>query len=222
MNAWKWSRGIAPFVDVCPAQRDRWISSQRAHSVTARVNRKLGTQTRGRCRRALCCGAARRVGLAGPAIAKRQRLYERRRHEATAFASPLPAFVRDELEGFIDCGVLARGALRQLVLILPFELRARSAHDGELLGAVSRTFRICSTRRSESAPIRSLPHFQQHVSRLVRPVPVRRQGADDHGRDAGVVEDVVLNHHVRMGVARSLPSRFIRREPEEVTAVDLR
>ncbi|MBK7584434.1 MAG: hypothetical protein IPI67_30045 [Myxococcales bacterium] len=25
------------------------------------------------------------------------------------FASPLPGFVRDELEGFIDCGVLARG-----------------------------------------------------------------------------------------------------------------
>jgi hypothetical protein len=54
--------------------------------------------------------------------------YARRRPEATAlhrvvrdnlrtlyaasehgFASPLPGFVKDELEGFIDCGVLARG-----------------------------------------------------------------------------------------------------------------
>ncbi|MBK7583142.1 MAG: transposase zinc-binding domain-containing protein [Myxococcales bacterium] len=54
--------------------------------------------------------------------------YARRRPEATAlhqvvrdnlltlyaaaedgFASPLPSFVREELEGFIDCGVLARG-----------------------------------------------------------------------------------------------------------------
>ena len=25
------------------------------------------------------------------------------------FAAPLPAFVRDELEAFVDCGVLARG-----------------------------------------------------------------------------------------------------------------
>lgn len=133
--------------------------------------------------------------------------YERRKPEATAlhqvvrdnlrtlyaaaeegFASPLPGFVRDELEGFIDCGVLARGfavvacqdcreqkvvgfsckgrgfctscggrrmtstaadlvdhvlpdvPLRQLVLTLPFELRARVAYDGELLGAVTRTF----------------------------------------------------------------------------------
>ncbi|MCK6576103.1 transposase zinc-binding domain-containing protein [Myxococcota bacterium] len=133
--------------------------------------------------------------------------YERRRPEATAlhqvvrdnlltlyaaaedgFASPLPGFVKDELEGFISCGVLARGfaviacpdcreqkvvgfsckgrgfctscggrrmtstaadlvehllpdvPLRQLVLTLPFELRARVAYDGELLGAVTRTF----------------------------------------------------------------------------------
>lgn len=133
--------------------------------------------------------------------------YERRRPEATAlhqvvrdnlrtlyaaaedgFASPLPGFVKEELEGFIDCGVLARGfaviacpdcreqkvvgfsckgrgfctscggrrmtstaadlvehvlpdvPLRQLVLTLPFELRARLAYDGELLGAVTRTF----------------------------------------------------------------------------------
>lgn len=133
--------------------------------------------------------------------------YSRRRPEATAlyqvvldnlrtlyaaaedgFTSPLPGFVRDELEGYIDCGVLARGfsvlaccdcpkrkavafsckgrgfcasclgrrmasgaadlvehvlpdaPLRQRVIKLPFELRARLAHDGELLGAVSRTF----------------------------------------------------------------------------------
>jgi hypothetical protein len=25
------------------------------------------------------------------------------------FAAPLPSFVRDELEGYIDCGVLSRG-----------------------------------------------------------------------------------------------------------------
>ena len=133
--------------------------------------------------------------------------YERRKPEATVFhqvvrdnlrtlyaaaedgfAAPLPGFVRNELEGFIDCGVLARGfaviacqecreqkvvgfsckgrgfctscggrrmtstaadlvdhvlpdvPLRQLVLTLPFELRARVAYDGELLGAVTRTF----------------------------------------------------------------------------------
>jgi hypothetical protein len=54
--------------------------------------------------------------------------YARRRPEATAlhqvvrenlltlyaaieqgFAAPLPAFVRDEFEGYVDCGVLARG-----------------------------------------------------------------------------------------------------------------
>jgi hypothetical protein len=54
--------------------------------------------------------------------------YERRRPEATAlhqvvrenlltlyaaieqgFAAPLPKFVNSELEGFVDCGVLARG-----------------------------------------------------------------------------------------------------------------
>ncbi len=104
------------------------------------------------------------------------------------FASPLPAFVKDELEGFVNCGVLGRGfavlacpdcreqkvvgfsckgrgfctscggrrmtataadlvehvlpdvPLRQFVLTLPFELRARVAYDGELLGAVTRTF----------------------------------------------------------------------------------
>lgn len=133
--------------------------------------------------------------------------YARRRPEATAlyqvvrdnlltlyaaaedgFASPLPGFVRNELDGFIGCGVLARGfavlacpecrerkvvgfsckgrgfcsscggrrmtataadlvdhvipnvPLRQFVLTLPFELRARLAYDGELLGAVSRAF----------------------------------------------------------------------------------
>ncbi|MEZ4225754.1 MAG: transposase zinc-binding domain-containing protein [Polyangiaceae bacterium] len=133
--------------------------------------------------------------------------YERRRPEATAlhqvvrdnlrtlyaaaeegFASPVPAFVKDELEGFVDCGVLARGfavlacpdcreqkvvgfsckgrgfctscggrrmtataadlvdhvlpdvPVRQFVLTLPFELRARVAYDGELFGAVTRTF----------------------------------------------------------------------------------
>ncbi len=37
--------------------------------------------------------------------------------------------------------VIPRGApLRQWVLTLPFELRARLAYDGELLGAVCRTF----------------------------------------------------------------------------------
>ncbi len=105
------------------------------------------------------------------------------------FAAPLPAFVRAELAGFVDCGILARGfaliacpdcprriavgfsckarsvcpscagrrmastsadlidhilperaPLRQLVLTLPFELRARLAFDGELLGAVCHTF----------------------------------------------------------------------------------
>lgn len=133
--------------------------------------------------------------------------YERRRPEATAlhqvvrdnlltlyaaaeegFASPLPGFVKEEREGFIDCGALSRGCaviacpdcrerkvvgfsckgrgfcsscggrrmtstaadlvehvlpevpLRQLVLTLPFELRARVAYDGELLGALTRTF----------------------------------------------------------------------------------
>jgi len=106
------------------------------------------------------------------------------------FAAPLPAFVRDELEAFVDCGVLARGfallrcenpdcrerelvafsckgrgfcpsclgrrmaesaanlvdhvlprvPLRQFVLTLPFELRARLAFDAALLGAVNRVF----------------------------------------------------------------------------------
>jgi hypothetical protein len=105
------------------------------------------------------------------------------------FAAPLPSFVRDELEGYIDCGVLSRGfavlacpecserivvgfsckglgfcpsclgrrmaetaanlvehvlpeqaPLRQFVLTLPFELRARLAYDGKLLGAVCQQY----------------------------------------------------------------------------------
>jgi hypothetical protein len=113
-------------------------------------------------------------------------LYEAIEH---GFAAPLPGFVKDELEAFVDCGIPARGfsvlecqdcrkqkvvafsckgrgfcpgclgrrmaegaanlvdhvlperaPLRQWVLTLPFELRARLAYDGELLGAVSRVF----------------------------------------------------------------------------------
>ena len=105
------------------------------------------------------------------------------------FSAPLPGFVREELEGYVDCGVLSRGfavlacpecserivvgfsckglgfcpsclgrrmaetaanlvehvlpteaPLRQLVLTLPFELRARLAYDGKLLGAVCHAF----------------------------------------------------------------------------------
>jgi hypothetical protein len=106
------------------------------------------------------------------------------------FAAPLPGFVQRELEGYVDCGVLARGfallkcenpdcrdkklvafsckgrafcrsclgrrmaeasanlvdhvlprvPLRQFVFTVPFELRARLAYDGKLLGAVGRIF----------------------------------------------------------------------------------
>lgn len=105
------------------------------------------------------------------------------------FSAPLPGFVREELEGYVDCGVLSRGfavlacsecterivvgfscrglgfcpsclgrrmaetaanlvehvlperaPLRQFVLTLPFELRARLAYDGKLLGAVCHAF----------------------------------------------------------------------------------
>lgn len=104
------------------------------------------------------------------------------------FESPLPAFVRHELEGYVACGLLARGfavfecpdcperkvvafscggrgfcpsclgrrmasgaanlvdhvipdvPLRQFVLTLPHELRARLAYDRELLGGVGRIF----------------------------------------------------------------------------------
>jgi hypothetical protein len=106
------------------------------------------------------------------------------------FASPLPSFVKDELEGYLACGVLLRGfailqcenaecrqkklvassckgrgfcpscmgrrmaetaanlvdhvlprvPLRQFVFTVPFELRARLAYDGKLLGAVGRIF----------------------------------------------------------------------------------
>jgi hypothetical protein len=135
--------------------------------------------------------------------------YARRRPEATAlhqvvrenlltlyaaieqgFAAPLPEFVKRELEGYVDCGALARGfallkcenpdcrdkklvafsckgrafcpsclgrrmaeasanlvdhvlprvPLRQFVFTVPFELRARLAYDGKLLGAVGRIF----------------------------------------------------------------------------------
>jgi hypothetical protein len=63
-----------------------------------------------------------------PASASRSYVYERRRPESTTlhrvvrenlatlyaaveqgFASPLPAFVKHELEGYLACGVLARG-----------------------------------------------------------------------------------------------------------------
>ena len=105
------------------------------------------------------------------------------------FASPLPGFVRSELEGYLECGLLCRGfvvmactepecharhlvafsckgrgfcpsclgrrmaqtaanlidhvlpeqvPLRQWVLTVPFELRARLAYDAELLGGLSR------------------------------------------------------------------------------------
>ena len=101
-------------------------------------------------------------------------------------ASPLPAFVRDELDRYLDCGLLCRGfawlsceschaqrlvafsckgrafcpsclgrrmaqsaanlvdhvlpktPLRQFVITFPFEVRARLAYDGKLLGAVTR------------------------------------------------------------------------------------
>jgi len=105
------------------------------------------------------------------------------------FAAPLPDFVKNELEAYVDCGVLCRGfallacpecpervvvgfsckglgfcpsclgrrmaetaanwvehvlpteaPLRQFVLTLPFELRARLAYDGALLGAVCHAF----------------------------------------------------------------------------------
>jgi hypothetical protein len=105
------------------------------------------------------------------------------------FASPLPKFVRCELENYVHCGVLSRGfallecpscdehklvafscggrgfcpscfgrrmaqtaanlvdhvlpegvPLRQFVLTLPFELRARIAYDRELMGGVGRVF----------------------------------------------------------------------------------
>jgi len=134
--------------------------------------------------------------------------YERRRPERTTLyavvrdnlhtlyaaadegdASPLPAFVKRELEAYLECGLLCRGfavldctdpecqarhllafsckgkgfcpsclgrrmaqtaanliehvlpegvPLRQFVLTLPFELRARLAYDGALLGGTSR------------------------------------------------------------------------------------
>jgi hypothetical protein len=102
------------------------------------------------------------------------------------FAAPLPAFVHDEFERYLDCGLLTRGfallkcqtcheqrlvafsckgrgfcpsclgrrmaqtaanlvdhvlpatPLRQFVITFPFELRARLAYDGKLLGAVTR------------------------------------------------------------------------------------
>lgn len=102
------------------------------------------------------------------------------------FAAPLPVFVRDEFERYLDCGILSRGfawlkcdqcheqrlvafsckgrgfcgsclgrrmaqsaanlvdhvlpvvPLRQFVITFPFELRARLAYDGKLLGAVTR------------------------------------------------------------------------------------
>ncbi len=101
---------------------------------------------------------------------------------------------------------------------------------------------MCSTRSSESDPIRSpkrilsieeicettttlrlgrpLARLKQHVSRLARPVQVRRHRAHDHVRDARVVEDVVLDHRVGMGVARVGRSGVVRPHPEHVAAVD--
>jgi len=152
--------------------------------------------------------SAASAGPTAPAPAPAKPTYSRRRPETTAlyrvvqdnlstlyaaieqgFARPLPGFVRDELERFVDCSVLARGfavlacsdcgerlvvafsckgrgfcpsclgrrmastaadlvehvippdaPLRQWVLTLPFELRARLAYDGALCGAVCRAF----------------------------------------------------------------------------------
>ena len=95
-----------------------------------------------------------------------------------------------------------------------------------------RPARIRSTRASDSDPIRSprrafsteetcettttlclgrsrLARLEQHVPRLARPVQVRRQRAHDHGRDARVVEEVVLDHHVGVWVARDGTLRVV-------------
>jgi hypothetical protein len=48
-------------------------------------------------------------------------------------AAPLPAFVRRELEQYLDCGLLCRGFAW---------LGARLAYDGKLLAAVTRTANI--------------------------------------------------------------------------------
>jgi hypothetical protein len=74
------------------------------------------------------CSARVVSAPSAPACAARQYAYERRRPESTTlhrvvrenlltlyaaveqgFASVLPAFVRDELEGYVACGVLSRG-----------------------------------------------------------------------------------------------------------------
>lgn len=79
-------------------------------------------------------------------------------------------------------------------------------------------------RRSvwEGSPRPARAGLEQDVSRPGRPAQVRRQCAHDHGRDTRVVEDVVLDHHVGMWVARNGPSRVIRPYPDHVAAVDPR
>ncbi len=103
-----------------------------------------------------------------------QFVYERRRPEKTTLYAvvrdnvetlyaatsesgvELAAFVRAELEGYLDCGMLCRGCasslrrvqrgvlpeapLRQWVLTVPHALRDRLAYDGKLLGKVTRAF----------------------------------------------------------------------------------
>src|SRR5690606_24276354 len=59
----------------------------------------------------------------------------------------------------------------------------------------------------------------QHVPRLVGLVEVRRQRADDDRRDPCVVEDIVLQDDVRVGVARRRIAGFVRVDPVDVAAV---
>jgi hypothetical protein len=79
-------------------------------------------------------------------------------------------------------------------------------------------------RDDHEAPLGKAPfaRVEQDVPRFARPVQIRRQRAHDHGRDARVVEDVVLNRHVGMGAGRHGPSRVVRPHPEHVAAVDPR
>jgi hypothetical protein len=65
-----------------------------------------------------------------------------------------------------------------------------------------------------------LHEYSAGMARPVRLLQVRRQCAHDDGRDARMIEGVVLNHHVRMGVAGSRTSRVIGLYPEHVTAVN--
>ena len=79
-------------------------------------------------------------------------------------------------------------------------------------------------RDDHDAPFRkvSLAILEQYVPRLLRPTEVRRQRAHDHGRDARAVEDVVLDHHVGMGMARDGPQLVVLPHPEHVAAVNPR